>query len=59
MITKLESGAVQTEIGIYPGQVTFFAFYSQGDLIFNRPTATLPAYVPVEPTYTPASPIAP
>jgi murein DD-endopeptidase MepM/ murein hydrolase activator NlpD len=59
MIVELETDVVRTEISIYPGQVTFFTFNNTDGFTLNRPTATLPAYVPQEPTHTPTSTIAP
>jgi len=59
MIVDLQTSVVRTELSIFPGQVTFFSFNNAQGFSFNRPTATLPAYVPREPTQTTAPTIAP
>ena len=59
MIVDLQTSVVRTELSIFPGQVTFFSFNNAQGFSFNRPTATLPAYIPREPTQTTAPTIAP
>jgi murein DD-endopeptidase MepM/ murein hydrolase activator NlpD len=59
MFIDFEDVDIRTEIDIYPGQVTFFTYDNQDGFVFTPPTATLPAYVPVEPTAAPISTIAP
>jgi hypothetical protein len=59
MLIELEASVVRTEISIYPGQVTFFSYNNSQGFAFDRPTATLPAYVPQETTNPPIITITP
>jgi murein DD-endopeptidase MepM/ murein hydrolase activator NlpD len=49
----------RTEMTIYPGQVTFFTYNDADGISFQRPTPTIPAYVPQEPTQAPGSTFTP
>jgi len=51
--------AARTEVTIYPGQVTFFTYNNADGISFERPTPTVPPYVPQEPTPAPSSTLTP
>lgn len=40
---------IRSDMTIYPGQVTFFTFRGRQGVSFERPTPTLPPYIPTEP----------